>query len=196
MKLSLPGYMYQNFDFLVDLYGFQCVLSSPTKVVYESHKVRVAILYDNRHSHELSVDFSIRDVTSGDFKCIGDLRSVESMNKNLKRDVVFPIQASTPHALELSVAFLGAYLKDYCGDLLCGNETAFARFKEYLLEEGLKYNLKMTLESMRRAANLAWGRHDYKALKQILEEHREYLTPSEKLKLNFACKKLLGPRDM
>ncbi len=57
-------------------------------------------------------------------------------------------------------------------------------------EQRRRDDYEREMEIMRREANLAWGRRDYKAVRKIFEKHRNDLTPSEQLKLNYACKKL------
>ena len=57
-------------------------------------------------------------------------------------------------------------------------------------EQRRRNDYEREMEIMRREANLAWGRRDYKAVRKIFEKHRNDLTPSEQLKLNYACKKL------
>ncbi len=193
MKLALSDFMERHFNFLVEDYGFRLTQFSEGKVNFETDDVQLTFIYDFRCTHELDTQLSIWNSASNTFEFAGDLRSLEELRRKLHRGETFPFQASTPHALTHSLAFISSYLQSHCDRLLRGDPIEIAAFREYICRRNESYNLKIQLDAMRRSAAEAWSDRNYTLVQSIYARHREHLTPVEKRKLAYASKKLPEP---
>lgn len=168
-----------SFDEL-DRYGFRCISSSGTAVVYRSDTVEVAITFDHR-SYEIAVE--LRLLHDEHAIHLSRLIALASPEEAKRWQLV---QASSREKIKSLVPQLAALLLQYGRGALRGDAEVFDQMRtaEELDAQGTTHDLHM--RQARRRAEDAWGAKNYSEVVAALAPIQEHLTPSELMKFDYA----------
>ena len=190
MSLNLADYIADNFAFLSQSYGFRWVQVSDSQAVFEGPHVRLALLYDNRRSYELSARITPCAENGEPVGPSYDLAEFEGLFKHLARGETFPVAAARPDALRHSITFLATYLRNHGDPLLRGDSATYARLAKHRECAAQQYSQSVELSRMRRVVTRAWASRDYAAVVAHFGPHEAHLSPAEVAKLRYARKRL------
>lgn len=174
----------RHFRFLVTDKGYRCVMSSPSRVRFESSKVYVELVFDAIRSFELELIIG----EMGSEKIAFTLGDVLRRNHAHQTDDLLFVQVQTPDALAEWVAKLADALRRYGDDVLEGKKEAFAELAQHRTREAENYARERELSAARVEVETAWRSKDYATIVRVLSPLRAALTATEVGKLEFAEK--------
>jgi hypothetical protein len=179
------------FAFLVKDFAFSCVQQQVTYVRYESNLVCVNV-YHGRASFELNVEIGER-VVGGDIRenpfTIGEI--LHFVNPE-EAENYRPYQVSTTESVPKFVNELARLVKEYAMSALMGDHDFFQRVSEIRHQRSEELLRGWELTRVRGEVETAWNEKDLKRVIELYDPVKEYLSPSEIKKLEYAKKRSLS----
>ena len=188
-KLAMTGFelsVLNAFRYLVDDFGYQLAKRSRGLITYRGNGVFVTISHDFNGLCELSL-FLGEENHLLSFAFGKALRSC-----NAPAELPSSYQVSDEARLPKVIGELANSLRSHCSELLVGDRQAFRQLEKLQEVECNAFERDRRLRSAREAANQAWSTGDYQQLIDAFSPHEDALRKSEKMKLEFARKKLAG----
>ena len=187
--LGFKEEVLSSFEFLTKEYGFHCVRSEPTFVRYESENVFVNV-YHGRASFEIGVEIGklITEPNQEEEKFyLGEIMELQGVRKNVGYTF---IQASTKERVKRFVPEIAKYVKKFPVKVLQGDEDTLKKLRELQTQISQQYFKEMELSQIRQKGDKAWHERNYAEIVKLYEPVQSDLSPSEKMKLEYAKKKL------
>ena len=184
--LGFPDAVLSSFKFLVEDFGFSCVTHDVTYVRYESRDIFVNV-YHGRASFELNVE--IGEQVSREFPenpfTLGEI--LNSLNPQ-EAENYQPYQVRTAESVKKFVAEMARLVKEYAPPALMGNHDFFQQISETRQQRSDELLRSWDLNRARRDVEKSWQKKDFKHIVEVYEPVKEYLTPAETKKLEYAKK--------
>ncbi|MEI7862460.1 MAG: hypothetical protein WCJ21_07510 [Planctomycetota bacterium] len=183
MAQELASIVGPSFKFLLDSFGFKCIVATKTFVRWESPAVFVSCNYDFGRSFELSVEIGQkagnpeRPFNFGEF-----------VRSQAVPEAEWPsgYTAVTPDAVESLAVKLARILSHYGRPLLTDESKAWNRLTDLRDRECCEFALQQELRYAREDAKEAWKAKDFRWFIQCLAQYRGVLEASELEKLKYA----------
>ncbi len=172
------------FGYLERDFGYRITARSSDLITYGGNGVVVAVGYDSQRSYEVSVDLGEEGKGHPRFDLGEALRSCDAP-KNLPSAYQVSDRVDLPRFL----GDLAKNLRQYCSELLRGDQQAFERLQRLQEIECEKFGQERDLRYARNRAAQAWAVKDYERVISALAPHEGALSESEEMKLTFARKK-------
>ena len=175
----------EEFDFLVNEYGFRCTQSRTYYLRFESNSVFLELHYDGQRSFEM--DFSLGlldDLYEGRERpfFLGELIKFSGTDENENYHLM---QASSPEKVAILVPKLASLVKIYAEGFFSGDKVRFKALSDFREKECNQHDLEKTLKNVRAAVQLAWRNKDYARVIKLYEPFRKHINPSELKKLEY-----------
>lgn len=156
-KLGFVEFVLDQFQFLKDVYSFQCSYKNNYCVCYDSQNVKVCI-YHERISYELYLEMGLKhDNVQVHTAMLTDILELAGVHDQRAKF----LQASSRESVQAAVDTLAMLTQKYAYDVLSGNEATF-RALETLKQERTERLLKMDmLAGIEEKAQNAWRAKDY-----------------------------------
>lgn len=177
-----------SFGFLIKEYGFRCVRTDVTFVRYEAPSVFINI-YHGRGSFELGFEIGllIKNAKSERRFSLGDIIDMV----DIRRETGYTFyQVSSRDGVQEFVPKLAVLVKNYAVPALKGDQPFFQRLEEFRSKQFASYVKEMDLERIRPKVQDAWRKKNYEQVVELYESVRNYLTPLELQKLDYAKRQL------
>jgi len=189
-RLGFSTAVRNNFSFLENQYGLQCVHEEDTLVRFESDVVFVNV-YHGRTSFEIGLEFGRRGYE--------EKYSLEALvalsNENLSRKY-WANFAVTTEMVETAVSTLAQGLIEYENGVLSGDACIYQRLEQLRRERIDKMIVHSQVEQVRPLADAAFRKKNYAEAARLYRSISSSLTEVERRKLTFAEEKQISPRRL
>lgn len=181
-------FVRKDFQFLEIEYNFKLTQAktnlSNSSVRYESEKVFVGVYYHPAR-YECDAAIGLNSNNNRSYS-IGELLALEKdfdLTPNYSFDKLTQAEIT-----ERNVSWLASILQKYGEKYLQGNLPAFEKLRKDSETKAEIYTQKIINEQQRRKAEEAWKRKDYDAVVEIYKSIKNFLSQSEKKKLEYSEK--------
>lgn len=191
-KSGFKEAVLKNFRFLYK-YRFRCVRAEPTFVRYETlwplsrKSLFVNVYHDRGHDMEVAIGQGCRGGLTLPLPWIVKWAGGKEA-QDFEKHAMF--QASSPEGVWALMPKLAGLVRKYAAPFLRGDEEAYRRAGEQMLEEGAFHAREEGLRLAREKAEAAWHAKDYKQVVSLYEPFQEDLTRSERMRLDYAKKQV------
>lgn len=175
------------FSFLIEDYGFSCEVK-PWCLRLETEKTLIDIFNDCR---SWEVGFQFRNKEKGD-NLIYDLSHILVVEGgNVAKNLNYFFQSKNSVVVNKRLEEVSSLIQRHCHMVLVGDELTLERIKKTGLKKAKAWQGHYASAAIKREADLAWQKKDYKKVVQLYKRILEYLNVKEKRRYSYAKKKLL-----
>lgn len=191
MKESFDDLVAHEFAF-VEAAGFKRCVIAPTMIEYASARVRLVIVWD-QYSGELDAIYENLDrseIGSNQYSLADIMMAANENLGNISPRQVYHVESLAPFVAELALN-----VRTYGMRALVCDIAFLQRLDGDRSRRGQRLMQRIEQERVRDEAQKAWIARDYSAVVRLLVSIDEHLSPSERLKLEYARKHLATHRD-
>jgi hypothetical protein len=206
-RLCFPETVKANLAFLEN-FGFRLEEESATAVRYQSPKVILTAYHD--YGFELSIWFEKRTALRRAFGRDSEIRRHASLGGFSLSEVLvwaqsagclselpsWGCQSSTRKGVDRIFSKMAALVQAYARPLLVGDSGVYEALRKQKLQRAEEDAIARRLELGRRHGSFAWERKDLQGVLEGYGGIENDLTPSEKMKLEYARKRLSADRGI
>ena len=180
---GFPEAVQKNFAYLLQS-GFHMVSANKTLVRYESDEAFVNV-YHGRLSHEVHLEVG-RLGESGEVENGYSMWELINLQNPVEASAFRYPAVSSAGPIRRAVALFATLFRQNAGDLIGGDPSIFESLKAARRRSKVELNRAIRIDQIRRKAEAARQRRDWKTLAQLYEEILEDLTAVEAKRLAYA----------
>jgi hypothetical protein len=164
-------------------YGYACTLSSVYSVDFESQTVCLRVMHD-RLSYEMEIYLSLK---TGNEREISLGALIESEVGPQPNPGIY-FQSSSRSGISSSIRQMAALLARFGRAVLEGEPGAYTSVEVSQSKLGALRTEHFIVDPIRRNAEDAWRRKDFKVVSELYQSIEAKLSPTEKKRLRYARK--------
>lgn len=176
------------FDPVAAAYGLRLNHHTRNRVSYGTREVSLELVYDELRSREVAVLLG-QPLTPEPPLALSDVLSYAAAPPECVRSAEL-LQTSNMRLVESRLAEWRAYLEQYAGSLLSGDDSAFAEAYRRRSDRASRYMFELLDRKKIAEADQAWRRRDYGKVVQILSPLSDHLSPAQSKKLEMARRRM------
>jgi len=194
MDISFEEYAKNEFEFLVDEYGFSIKESQDYLIVYQSESVEVRISYDPGRTHELDIDIcELAEIESRRFRSFSISYLLDLLG--VKSDITMGVHSGDMNVIKKFVSQIAQLVKEHAVELLKGNREYYSYLYKLMAEQNKDYYRIKNLNWIRSEVVILWAEKDYENIVDKLSPYRDLLSKSETMKLDYCLKNINKKRN-
>ncbi|NRA40526.1 MAG: hypothetical protein HRU15_20445 [Planctomycetes bacterium] len=178
----------EAFNYLTLEYSYSCAESTASYVKFSSSSVFLTVEYDHLRSYEISCSIGRLDDFKGSLRVPFNLGEIIRSKGVLLDEARSSFQVSDANILKEKINELARNFEIYGSDLFTGDLEAFVRVYKQRDFECNEYAAKKEVAEAREISNKAWLIKSYTDVVNALSPVREYLSPADIKRLEYAEK--------
>jgi hypothetical protein len=188
MSLLFSSEARRQFDPIAQKFGLVCVIASGQCLRYENDKVFLIINFDSTRSYELAAEIGEKNTQYlGPAFSLAEVLRLRNVDD---AEFVSGLMISNEARLPDVLSRLAKLTIDYASDFLAGNEFSFMQIEKMRNKESAEFELASQLKFAKSDADAAWSVKDYEAVVKVLKPLEQYLSLTEKKRLEYSRKQL------